>query len=313
MLEEEDFPVEEVSDHMGDPSAVVWFDMCAPTEEDLAQISEELGLHELAVEDALTHRQRPKLDVYDSHMFLSVYAGAFDQEAGRLDVAEASAFVTGNVLVTVRKSEEFAIDEVVRRWDSSAGLARYGVAYLLHGLLDYVVDSHFDAVEAMDEQVEALEETLFEERPIGPAEQRRTYEMRKSLALLRRIVMPMREVVNTLLRRNGEFVDGAMLPYFQDVYDHVLRVTEWTDSLRDLIANIREAHLTMQGNRLNLIMKRVTGWAAIIAVPTMITGFYGQNLPFPGFERAWGFWVSTFLIVLVSALLYRSFRRRDWL
>ncbi|WP_285702685.1 magnesium transporter CorA family protein [Microtetraspora sp. NBRC 16547] len=313
VLEEEDFPVEEVSDHMGDPSAVVWFDMCAPTEEDLAQISEELGLHELAVEDALTHRQRPKLDVYDSHMFLSVYAGAFDQEAGRLDVAEASAFVTGNVLVTVRKSEEFAIDEVVRRWDSSAGLARYGVAYLLHGLLDYVVDSHFDAVEAMDEQVEALEETLFEERPIGPAEQRRTYEMRKSLALLRRIVMPMREVVNTLLRRNGEFVDGAMLPYFQDVYDHVLRVTEWTDSLRDLIANIREAHLTMQGNRLNLIMKRVTGWAAIIAVPTMITGFYGQNLPFPGFERAWGFWVSTFLIVLVSALLYRSFRRRDWL
>ncbi|WP_433222392.1 magnesium transporter CorA family protein [Microtetraspora malaysiensis] len=313
VLAAEGFPVAEVSDHLRDPSAVVWLDMCAPSEKDLAEISVELGLHELAVEGALGHRQRPKLDVYDSHMFLTVYAGAFDQATGRLDVAEAAAFVTGNVLVTVRKSEDFAIDEVVRRWDSSARLARYGVAFLLHGLLDYVVDSHFEAVEAMDEQVEALEETLFDERPIGPAEQRRTFEMRKGLAVLRRIAMPMREVVNTLLRRDGDFVDGAITPYYQDVYDHVLRVTEWVDSLRDLIANIREAHLTMQGNRLNLIMKRVTGWAAIIAVPTMITGFYGQNLPFPGFERAWGFWVSTFLIVLVSALLYRAFRRRDWI
>ncbi len=313
VMEAEDFPVSEVSDHLRDPSAVVWLDMCAPDEEDLAQISEELGLHELAVEGALAHRQRPKLDVYDSHMFLSVYAGAFDQETGSLDVAEASAFITENVLVTVRKTEGFVIDEVVRRWDSSSSLARHGVAFLLHGLLDYVVDSHFDAVEAMDEQVEALEGTLFEDRPIGSAEQRRTFEMRKSLALLRRIVMPMREVVNTLLRRHVDSGDEAMLPYFQDVYDHVLRVTEWTESLRDLVANIREAHLTMQSNRLNLIMKRVTGWAAIIAVPTMITGFYGQNLPFPGFERPWGFWVSTFLIVLVSALLYRSFRRRDWL
>ncbi|MGI5485702.1 magnesium transporter CorA family protein [Microtetraspora malaysiensis] len=313
VLAAEDFPVTEVSDHLRDPSAVVWLDMCAPSEEDLAEISAELGLHELAVEGALGHRQRPKLDVYDSHMFLTVYAGAFDQETGRLDVAEAAAFVTGNVLVTVRKSEGFAIDEVVRRWDSSARLVRYGVSFLLHGLLDYVVDSHFEAVEAMDEQVESLEETLFDERPIGPADQRRTFEMRKGLAVLRRIAMPMREVVNTLLRRDGDFVDGAIAPYYQDVYDHVLRVTEWVDSLRDLIANIREAHLTMQGNRLNLIMKRVTGWAAIIAVPTMITGFYGQNLPFPGFERPWGFWVSTFLIVLVSALLYWEFRRRDWL
>ncbi|WP_157530030.1 magnesium transporter CorA family protein [Microtetraspora niveoalba] len=312
-LAAEGFPVAEVSDHLRDPSAVVWLDMCAPSEEDLAEIGEELGLHELAVEGALGHRQRPKLDVYDSHMFLSVYAGTFDRETGRLDVCEASAFVTENVLVTVRKSEGFAIDEVVRRWDSSSRLAGNGVAFLLHGLLDYVVDSHFEAVEAMDEQVEALEETLFEERPIGPDEQRRTFEMRKGLAVLRRIAMPTREVVNTLLRREGDIAEGAMAPYYQDVYDHVLRVTEWVDSLRDLIANIREAHLTMQGNRLNLIMKRVTGWAAIIAVPTLITGFYGQNLPFPGFERPWGFWASTALIVLASALLYRLFRGRDWL
>ncbi|GAB3153043.1 magnesium transporter CorA family protein [Microbispora hainanensis] len=312
-LEAEDFPVADVSEKVRDPSAVVWFDMCAPTEDDLHAISEELGLHALAVEDALQHRQRPKLDVYDSHMFLSVYAAAFDSASGRVRVAPAAAFITKNALVTVRQSDDFSIEEVMRRWDEGADLARHGVAFLLHGLLDYVVDSHFEAVEAMDEQVEDLEGTVFGDRPVSPEDQRRTFELRKSLVTLRRIVMPMREAVNTLLRRNGLSGDGEMTPYFQDVYDQVLRATEWTESLRDLVSNIRETHLTMQGNRMNLIMKRVTSWAAIIAVPTLITGFYGQNIPFPGFGHALGFWTSATLIVVASGALYWVFRARDWL
>ncbi|MEZ0073015.1 magnesium transporter CorA family protein [Planotetraspora sp. GP83] len=312
-LEAEGFPVADVSEHLKDPSAVVWFDMCEPTREELQEISEELGLHELAVEDALQHKQRPKLDVYESHKFLNIYVAEFDPRTGRLDITEASAFITTHALVTVRNSERFSIDEVTRRWDESPSLAEHGVAFLVHGLLDYVVDSHFVAVEAIDEQIEALEETVFDERPVGPADQRRTFEVRKSLVTLRRVVMPMREVVNTLIRRNTEMGDGVMAPYFQDVYDQVLRATEWTESLRDMVGNIREAHLTMQSNRMNLIMKRVTSWAAIIAVPTMITGFYGQNIPFPGFGHPWGFWMSMAAIVVVSAVLYRSFRKRDWL
>ncbi|WP_200926781.1 magnesium transporter CorA family protein [Sphaerimonospora mesophila] len=313
VLAAEGFPVAEVSDHLEDPSAVVWVDLHTPTEDELRAISEELGLHELAVEDALQRKQRPKLDVYDSHKFLNVYAARFDVESGRLEVADAAAFITAHALVTVRSSDAFDIDEVVRRWDESPRLAEHGVAFLIHGLLDYVVDSHFDTVEAMDEQIEVLEEAVFDERPVGPDEQRRTFELRKSLVTLRRIVMPMREVVSTLLRRNGEIGDGALAPYFQDVYDQVLRASEWTESLRELLGNVREAQLTMQGNRMNLIMKRVTSWAAIIAVPTMITGFYGQNIPVPGFGETWGFVTSTAAIVFVSVVLYRVFRARDWL
>ncbi|ETK33051.1 magnesium transporter CorA family protein [Microbispora sp. ATCC PTA-5024] len=313
-LEAEGFPVTDVSEHIKEPSAVVWFDMCSPTEEDLLSISEELGLHRLAVEDALQSRQRPKLDVYESHMFLSVYSARFETGSGRLDVDHAAAFITGNALVTVRNSEDFSIEEVVKRWDEQPGLARHGVAFLVHGLLDYVVDSHFEAVEAMDEQVEALEESVFGDRPVSREDQRRTFELRKSLVTLRRTVMPMREAVNTLIRRNGKIGDAEeMAPYFQDVYDQVLRATEWTDSLRDLVSNIRETHLTMQSNRMNLIMKRVTSWAAIIAVPTLITGFYGQNIPFPGFGHSMGFWTSSVLIVVASVTLYRVFRARDWL
>jgi len=125
--------------------------------------------------------------------------------------------------------------------------------------------------------------------------------------------LPMREVVNSVMRRDLRVVDDAMVPYYQDVYDHVLRATEWTESLRDMVTTILETNLTIQGNRLNVITKKVTSWAAIVAVPTAITGFYGQNVPYPGYEHASGFWASTVLIVVLSAGLYILFRHRDWI
>ena len=123
----------------------------------------------------------------------------------------------------------------------------------------------------------------------------------------------MREVVNSLMRRDLHVLDEGMVPYYQDVYDHVLRATEWTESLRDLVTTILETNISIQGNRMNLVMKKVTSWAAIIAVPTAITGFYGQNLPYPGFATHWGFWFSTGLIIVMSVGLYLSFRRADWI
>lgn len=123
----------------------------------------------------------------------------------------------------------------------------------------------------------------------------------------------MREVINTLIRRDFQLVPREMAPYYQDLYDHVLTATEWTDSLRDLVSTIVETNLTIQGNRLNIITKKVTSWAAIIAVPTAITGFYGQNLPYPGFAHESGFIASTFLIAVLSVGLFIIFRRKDWL
>jgi magnesium transporter len=154
---------------------------------------------------------------------------------------------------------------------------------------------------------------LFDERPHDKDVQRRSFALRTSLVTLRRVVLPMREVVNSLLRRDLDVITSAMTPYFQDVYDHVLRATEWTESLRDLVTTIVETNLTVQGNRLNVITKKVTSWAAIIAVPTAITGFYGQNLPYPGFGHTSGFVLSSLLIVVISTTLYITFKRKDWL
>jgi len=308
-----DFPPAEVSDHLAQPASVVWLDLCNPSADDLDLVADELDLHDLAIEDALTARQRPKLDHYGGHLFLNAYAAHLNSATGELTTSEVSAFVTSQALVTVRKDDGFDMSAVLARWDESPELARYGIGFLLYGLLDFVIDGHFQVVESLDEEIEGLEDLLFDPRPRSTEVQRRSFELRKSLVVLRRIVLPMREVVNALMRRDLHVVSEPMMPYYQDVYDHVLRATEWTESLRDLVTTILETHLTIQGNRLNEIMKKLTAWAAIIAVPTAVTGYFGQNVPYPGFGKPWGVVLSLGIIVGMAAVLYAAFRRREWL
>ena len=312
-LELEGFPVSEISDKLEEPDTIVWLDLRDPTHDDLAVLSNEFGLHPLAVEDAVLEHERPKLDRYRSHLFLTAYAVHLDSASGSLATSELSAFITERALITVRKDDGLDIGAVTERWDSSEDLAKHGVGYLLHGLIDYIVDGHFAAVQALDESIEALEDQLFSDIPMDREVQRRSFELRKSLVLLRRIVIPMREVVNALMRRDLHVVTDDLMPYYQDVYDHVLRAAEWTDSLRDLVTSILETNLTIQGNRMNVITKKVTSWAAIIAVPTFITGFYGMNVPYPGFSRETGFAASIAIMIIAGVILYRIFKRRDWL
>jgi magnesium transporter len=309
----QDFPVEDISEHLDKPDAIIWVDLCAPSAEDLTVVAHELGLHRLAVADATDLRQRPKLDRYASHEFLNMYAVELDHASGNLRLSELSAFITASALVTVRKDTAFDMDSVVARWDDMPDLAQFGVGFLLYGLIDHVVDGHFDAVQDLDQEIEELEDLLFDQSTGDEELQRRSFALRKSLVTLRRVVLPMREVVNTLMRRDVEVVTGEMTPYYQDVYDHVLRATEWTESLRDLVTTILETNLTLQGNRLNVITKKVTSWAAIIAVPTAITGWYGQNLPYPGFASTSGLITSALLIVIISGGLYLTFKHKDWL
>jgi magnesium transporter len=312
-LTREGFPVAQISDFLADESAVVWLDLHNPRHEDLAVLSGEFGLHPLAVEDAIQYHERTKLDRYHSHLFLLAYGVKLDAGTGELVTSELAAFITRQALITVRKDDGLDIGVVLDYWDQSPDLAGAGVSYLLHGVLDYLVDSHFATVQAMDSSIEDLEDELFDEGSRGQEVQRRSFELRKSLVMLRRVVLPMREVVNTLMRRDLHVVTDEMHPYYQDVYDHVLRATEWTESLRDLVTTILEANLTIQGNRMNVITKKVTSWAAIIAVPTFVTGFYGMNVPYPGFGKSSGVLTALALMIVIAGILYVVFKKRDWL
>ncbi len=312
-LELEGFPIDDISEYIDDDDAVIWLDLRDPDRDDLAVLSAEFGLHPLAVEDAEQDHERPKLDRYRTHLFLTAYAVHLNTATGELATSELAAFVTPRALITVRKDDGLDIGAVIDYWDASPDLAKFGAGYLLHGLLDNIVDGHFAAVQSLDDSIEDLEDRLFDDRSRGEDVQRRSFELRKSLVLLRRYVLPMREVVNALMRRDLHVVDDALQPYYQDVYDHVLRATEWTESLRDLVTTILETNLTIQGNRMNVITKKVTSWAAIVAVPTFVTGFYGMNVPYPGFSSQFGLASSVTIMLVAAAVLYVVFKRNDWL
>jgi magnesium transporter len=308
----EDFPLAEVSEWIERQDTTVWFDLESPTPAELEQLRQELGLHSLAIEDATHLSERPKCDRYEGHLVLTAYQ-VKQGKAGGLDSAMILAFITPHALITVHDPGTLEIPKILSHWDESPDLLKYGMPYLVYGLLDYIVDGYFEALQSLDDTIEDLSDLIFE---TGNGREsatvlRQTFDLRRGLLTARHVITPMREVVNTIMRWNHQ--PPELMPYYQDVYDHVLRTADWTDNLRDLLATIRETQLTIQGNRMNLIMKKVTSWAAIIAVPTAVTGFYGQNVPYPGFSATDGFWTSTGLIIGLSGVLYLAFKRNDWL
>ena len=313
VLADEDFPVADVSEFLEEPDTIVWVDLVGPSTEELLDLAEELGLHELAVEDAVGQKQRPKLDRYPTHLFLTTYHVAVDLEAARLDETEVNAFFNDRWLITVRKSDGVPMDRVIARWDRSPALTQYGVGFLLYGLLDVIVDDYFAVLSELDDFYERVSDAIFAEKPLEPSRQRHWFEMRRAMVRFHRRVVPMRETVSTLMRHEQDIVPEGLYPYFQDVYDHILRVSESSDSLRDLVTAIVETNFSLRDYRQNLIVKKVSGWAAIIAVPALITGYYGMNVPYPGSGEVAGVIWSTLLIIGVSASLYYIFRHNDWL
>lgn len=315
---QEHFEADKLSAYLGEDDTLVWMDLCKPDHDMLRELANELGLNSWAVEDAVGAAERAKATAYTTHTFFTVYAVDVVAEAAgpprpMLAMRRISAFVLPRGLITVRLSPDFDVAQITRRWEEIGGQA-YGVGALVHGLLDVVVDSHFSAVEALDDCIEAIEDELFDGGSRKGSFARRTFQMRRDLVNLRRVALPMREVVNSIQHHRVHAEAARELdPLYADLYDHVLRVSEWTESLRDMITTVFETNLSLQDARLNTVMKKLTGWAAIIAVPTAITGFYGQNVPYPGFGTVWGFLVSSSVILVLMVVLYVTFRRRDWL
>lgn len=307
-----------------DEDTIVWADLLDPTPEQLRELMLRLGVSGTAVEDALAPHERAKVTAHENHLFFTVYAthladttvAAHADGRSHLDVRRISGIVLPRGLVTIRitgpDGGAFDMSTVVRRWEEARDLISQGSGALVHGLFDDVVDGHFDTIQALDDALEDLEETLFAERRTGNDFVRTTYGIRKDLVALRRVVLPMREVVTALMRHRGR-TGGPLDAWFDDLYDHVLRASEWTESLRDMVTSVFETNLSLQDARLNTIMKQLAAWAAIIAVPTAVTGWFGQNVPYPGFQQSSGLWMSIVAIIVLSVALYWVFKRRDWL
>jgi magnesium transporter len=297
------------------PGAVLWLDLFDPDMADMQAIQEEFHLHPLAVEDAVDEHQRPKLDRYPEHLFMNVYAVKVvtGSPAPALHKIEISAFITHRALITVHKSAG-DVDLFKERWDADDGLAATGgVGFLVYGMLDVVVDGQFAAARLLDEAIDEPEDQMLAEGGAPRGVRKYGFALRRVLANLRRAVAPMPDVIGTVLRSDTKFIDEHLVPYYRDVDDHARRANDTIEHAADRINSLLEADLNEQSNSLNDITRKLAAWAAIIAVPTAVTGYFGQNLPYPGYERYWGFAVSTLIIVATAGGLYWYLKHRDWL
>ena len=286
-----------------------WLDVAGPGSADFALVAEELGLHPLAIEDARQRHQRPKVDEYEGHYFIVMYA--VESPEGE-DLREISMFVMRNVVVTVHEGEVGALREVEGRWREGR-LNTTGM--LLHALLDAMVDALFPVVDALGDRIDALEEAILSGgRSVDlQTALRSLFETKRRLLRLRQRVASERDVLDIVARGDLKLFTPEEMPYFQDVYDHVIRVTDEIDIFRDIASNVIDAHLAAASNRLNEVMKVLTAVATILLVITVVTGFFGMNFTLLPFDSAAVFGAAVAFMVLSTVGLVAYFRRMEWL
>ena len=279
----------------------MWVDVVDPTEEDLACVQSEFSLHALAMEDIRERHQRPKIETYPSHSFLVAYTRDRD---------EVEMFVGQGWLVTV--GPEGYSTESVRTRFVRTHIEKPTVGYLVYVLLDEIVDGYFNAADEIEELLEALEERIFADDP--PEEQdiqQDLFDVRRKLLEFRRVVVPLRDVVQVLLRREPDWVDDVTATHLQDVYDHVLRAVDVIDSQRELMGNAVDAHLAIISNRVNEVMKRMTSWGAILLGSTLVAGIYGMNFDhMPELHWRLGYAFALGLMAIITVVGFRFFKRR---
>ena len=308
---EDDVPLAHISDILQRRDSLLWIDVVEPTPDELRLLGEEFGFHPLALEDALRRHQRPKLDHYDGFLFLVFYG--LETVDGRPVLREVDLFAGNNYLVTIHDGRLAAIPETADRWCANvANLGNRGIGLLVYSLLDAIVDGYFPVSDALAERIDQLEETIFEQH--DPDAQRAIFALRRDLTAIRRILAPERDVMNVLLRRDSPIVDDALTVYYQDVYDHILRVTDHVDAQRDLLASALDASLSVTSNRLNRVMRTLTASSIILMSTTLVASIYGMNFTFmPELDWRFGYLWALSLMALIGVTLVLVFRRINWL
>ena len=308
-----DVAIADISEVLRQPDRFVWIGLHEPDPELLRQIQEEFGLHDLAIEDALLAHQRPKLERYGESLFVVLRSARLGAGGGRVEFGETHVFVGPRYVVSVRHGAAPPLSEVRARCEATPALLGKGPGFVLYALMDFIVDQFFPLVDALEDQLEALEEAIFRER-FRRATTERIYKLRRDLLEVKRAVSPLVDVCNRLMRADVELVPEDARVYFRDVYDHVIRLNEMADTLRELLTTALEANLSLISVGQNEAMKRLAGWAAIIAVPTMIAGVYGMNFKvMPELDWPFGYPLAIGLMLATCGYLYYRLKRAGWL
>ncbi|HSJ13752.1 MAG TPA: magnesium/cobalt transporter CorA [Longimicrobiales bacterium] len=288
----------------------IWLDIVAPAESE-GEFLRGLGIHQLAVEDCLRGRQRPKIDRFGSHLFIVSYAAHINPERNRVAFTELHLIIGAGFLITVRDHGIPELRAVLARWRAAPTLFRE-VGHLAHALIDAVVDDYFPIMEHFAERVAELETEIFDDA--APAAMQDILGLRRELVLFRRVVGPERDMLGDVVRRDLPFINAELIPYFMDIRDHAMRIAEELDVLRDLLAATLEGQLSISSNQLNATVRMMTAWSIILMSMAVVSGVYGMNFRhMPELSWRYGYFVAVAIMLAVAGSLFTFFRRRDWI
>lgn len=304
--------LERISDVVKNSETLTWVDVVAPTSADLETLREEFGFHPLALEDAVHLRQRAKLDEYDSFLAIFFYAMELAEPEQKVSLHQIAVFAGANYVVTIHEAPLAVLEETSERWrlnfdriaDKSAGL-------LLYSILDAIVDGYLPVVDSLSDRIDGLEDAIFERFDI--TSQQEMFRLKRQMVSIRRVLGPERDVLNTIIRRDAVVLAEVDTRYFQDIYDHLLRVLDSIDTFRDLLASAMDSYLTVVSNRLNTVMKTLTASSIVLMSMTLVASIYGMNfVHMPELDWRLGYPMALGIMVVIGVSLGALFRRIDW-
>ena len=308
----QDISLDAISDVLAvDDGSFVWVGLYEPENALLDKLQEEFGLHDLAIEDAQNAHQRPKLEPYGNSLFIAAHTA--QRQHDHVCFGETHIFMGPRFLITVRHGASLSYAGVRQRLEREPELLARGPTAALHAVLDFIVDNYQPIVSDFEALLDALEQDVFSES-YRRGTTRRLYELRKDLAKMRMAVAPMQDILSQLLRTPTFAIPDIIRPYFRDVHDHAVRVGDSIDTLREMVTAAMNVNLSLVTVAQGEIVKKLAGWAGLLAAPTLITSWYGMNfVHMPELAGRYSYWVLIGIVALVCVSLYGYLRKIDWL
>lgn len=298
-------------DGVTQPGDFVWLGLYMPSHAEFQDVARAFGLHPLAVEDAVVAHQRPKLERYDDSLFMVLKTLWYVDAEDAVETGEVSIFLGTDFIVTVRHGRGGQLAKARHLIEARPEALREGPSAAVYAIADHVVDGYLEVVRELITDVDEVETSVFSDR--RTSDSARIYTLKRELAEVRRAVLPVREPMRRFAAGDVPGIDPDIQPFFRDVLDHLQRAAEDIENLESLLSSAFDAHLAQIGVQQNDDMRKISAWVAIAAVPTAVTGFFGQNVPYPGFGKEDGLIGSLLIMALGAALLYWLFRSKKWL
>ncbi|RDS84536.1 magnesium and cobalt transport protein CorA [Dyella monticola] len=306
-----DIDVDDISEIVKQPDTFVWIGLHEPDAALLIKLQEEFDLHDLAVEDAQQAHQRTKVEAYGDSLFIVVQTAQLID--GHIAFGETHIFLGKRYLITIRHGASLSYTPARHSCEKNPELLALGPAYGLYAVLDFVVDNLFPIVRDFREELQTLEKDIFAETRNRDTV-RRLYDMQRDLMSLRLAAAPMQDVINQLVRLHPELIPDELRAYFRDVYDHVFRVNESISAMREMLTAAINVNLSLVTFGQNEVMKKLAGWAAMLAAPTLVTSWYGMNFThMPELNQPWAYPMIIGVVAVLVGSIYLALKRAKWL